>query len=212
MLEKLSSSLGRKDEQPNIEAAEIIAASSDIAALAEIASGLENGPQPVANDCIKVMYEVGYRNPGLIAPYTELFLTLLKSRNNRVVWGSMNALAIVTPIEPGLVFRHFETVKKIYEKGSVITVDCSISVFASLAKAGAEYAEKAFPLIIQHLKTCRPKEVPQHAERAAICIDNKNRQEFLAVLELRMPDLTGSQIKRIGKLVSKLTKQGTDNV
>ena len=91
-----------------------------------------------------------------------------------------------------------------YETGSVITVDNSISVFAKLCKANDNYAETVLPIIINHLQKCKPREVPQHAERAAICFNSKNAGEFIRVLEKRNLDLTASQHTRINKLLRKL--------
>lgn len=91
-----------------------------------------------------------------------------------------------------------------YQEGSVITVDNSISVFAGLCKANADYERTILPIIINHLQKCKPREVPQHAERAAICFNNKNAEEFINVLEKRKSDLSTSQQTRINKLIKKL--------
>ena len=38
-----------------------------------------------AGDCMKVLYKLGTRKPELIAPYTDVFIDLLASKNNRLV-------------------------------------------------------------------------------------------------------------------------------
>jgi hypothetical protein len=78
----------------------------------------------------------------------------------------MTALSKIVPLNPDEAFKNLDIIVNAYEKGSVITVDNSISVFAELVKADKKYEEKVFPIIIEHLEKCRPKEVVQHAERA----------------------------------------------
>jgi hypothetical protein len=67
--------------------------------------------------------------------------------------------------------------------------------------AAPAYQETIAPLLLEHLKTCRPKEVPQHAERAAPCMGGRYAMPFKAALELRLPELTAAQGKRVSKLL-----------
>ena len=204
MIEKLACKLGRNDETPNIELAEYLCKHNDIAGVKEIIDGFKGKDKAVANDCIKVLYEIGGRNPNLISDYANDFISCLRSKNNRLVWGSMTALAAIAEYASEPIYNKLAVVTVAYEEGSVITVDNSISVFAGLCKANADYAKKVLPIIINHLQKCRPREVPQHAERAAICFNNENAGEFINVLEKRKLDLTTSQQTRINKLLKKL--------
>ena len=63
MIELLACRLGRNDEVPNIELTEILCNSMDKNGVREIVDGLKSGNQAVANDCIKVLYEIGRRKP-----------------------------------------------------------------------------------------------------------------------------------------------------
>lgn len=200
--EKLACNLGRRDEVPNIELAEYLVKNNDKTGIKEIVDGLKE--KSLASDCIKVLYEIGERDLKLIASYTDDFVSCLKSKNNRLVWGGMTALAKIAECEPKSVFDNLPEIISAYKGGSVITIDNSISVFAGLAKAGKKYSEKVLPLLIDHLKHCRPKEVAQHAERASICFDASNAKDFINVLEKREQDLTPPQQKRVKKLLQKL--------
>ena len=204
MIEKLACKLGRNDEMPNIELAEHLCRQNDIAGVKEIVDGFKGTDKPVANDCIKVLYEIGRRNPNLISDYAKDFISCLRSRNNRLVWGSMMALATIAECASEPIYDKLAVVTVAYEEGSVITVDNSISVFAGLCKANADYAKTVLPIIINHLQKCKPREVPQHAERAAICFNNENAEEFMKVLEKRKSDLTTSQQARINRLMKRL--------
>jgi len=121
----------------------------------------------VQADCIKVLYEVGYIDPTLVAGYAGDFVKLLDSRNNRLVWGGMIALGTVAQLKPDLVFAHLDQIKKTMREGSVIAVDNAVLVLARAASAGEKYRRVMFPLLINHLMTCRPKDVPQHSEKIA---------------------------------------------
>lgn len=202
--DKLACSLGRKDELPNIELAELLCENNDIAGIKEIVDGLKGKNKTVANDCIKVLYEVGERNPRLIENYAVDFISLVCSKNNRLAWGSMMALSKIAEYVPETVYGRLPVIINAYKEGSVITVDNSISVFAGLCKAKTDYSKEVLPVIIGHLEKCRPKDVPQHAERASVCFDRVNAKDFIAVLEKRRTSLMSSQQTRINKLIKKL--------
>jgi len=201
MIEKLACKLGHRDEQPNIELAIELCEQEDQNGIEEIVSVLKGKDKAVINDCIKVLYEIGYRKPELIAKYADVFLSHLLSKNNRLAWGSMIALGTVADLSADQIYQKLDIVKKAYEIGSVITIDNSISVFAKMCKANKEYEPEIFPIITNHLKYCRPKEVPQHAERALVCIDKTNYQEFVDVLEGRKISLSAPQLKRVDKVI-----------
>ena len=203
MIEKLAYSLGRNDEQPNIDLAKELAETKNKKGIKEIVDGLNDRTEQIANDCIKVLYELGGMSPELISDYAENFIKLLKSKNNRLVWGSMTALSKIASLNPEPIYNSFDTIVEVYEKGSVITIDNSISVFAELVKAGKKYEGKVFPVIIHHLEKCRPKEVGQHAERAFVCINSNNAKEFRETLLKRRDELTDAQKKRVDKLLKQ---------
>ncbi|MDR3120517.1 MAG: hypothetical protein LBU58_04185 [Clostridiales bacterium] len=204
MIELLACRLGRNDEIPNIELAEKLCDSKDKNGIREIADGLKSDDQAIANDCVKVLYEIGQRKPELIPAFTDDFITALSSKNNRIVWGSMRALSFIAPLESKAIFERLPEIITAYKKGSVITVDNSISVFAHLCKANENYQKQIFSLLLDHLAKCRVKEIPQHAERIAVCIDSSNKEAFTKVLDARANELSESQTSRIAKLKKKL--------
>ncbi|MGL4697297.1 hypothetical protein [Enterococcus larvae] len=203
VLEKLAVSQNRKDEAPNIELAELLVAQEDTEGIQELIEGLQM-KKGIANDCIKVLYEIGERNPLLISDHADVFLESLTSRNNRIVWGAMTALVTITEYKADKIYKQIDKVKYAYTNGSVITVDNSISVFAKLCKADRRYEKELFPFLMTHLSTCRSKEVPQHAERISICLNEENKTSFQRVLNERKPDLSSAQMKRVDKLMKDL--------
>jgi len=210
MIDKLAFSLGHNDEIPNIELAILLCETEDKKGIEEVVNGLNSKNKAISNDCIKVLYEIGERKPELISDYAEEFIGLLHSKNNRLAWGSMTALVFVSKVNAKSVFEHLEDVKLAYKNGSVITIDNSISVFANLCNANKKYMETVFPIIIEHLSKCRPKEIPQHSERTMICVNNENCQEFIKVLSERKSELSSSQTTRVNKVIKMVTKSGNN--
>lgn len=205
VLNRLAYCLGRRDEVPNQELARDLAAKKDKAGIREIAENLWNKDKNIQADCIKVLYEVGYLEPKLIVDYTEDFVKCLRSRNNRLVWGGMTALAEVAKASPDAVFKHFDEIKKAKETGSVITVDNAISTLAWTAAGNEKYNQDIFPYLLEHLSSCRPKEVPQHAEKTVPAVNPSNKNDFIKVLEKRMEDLSGSGPARVKKVIKQAT-------
>lgn len=205
VIDKLAHSLGHRDEVPNQELARDLAAKKDRKGIREIAENLWHKDRNIQADCIKVLYEIGYMEPKLIADYAEDFVKLLKSRNNRLVWGGMTALAEVAKVNPDRVFKNLEAIKKAKETGSVITVDNAISTLAYTASANDTYNEAIFPDLLKHLSACRPKEVPQHSEKILAAVNTSNTADFIKVLEKRMEDLSGSGLARVKKIIKQVS-------
>ena len=197
VLDRLAYSQGRRDEVPNQELARDLAARKDKSGIREVAENLWNKDKSIQADCLKVLYEVGYIEPKLIGDYAEEFVKLLRSKNNRLVWGGMTALAEAAKSNPEAVFKHLDEVRKAKEIGSVITVDHAVSALAWTAAANEEYNKAIFPDLLKHLSGCRPREVPQHSERALPAVTPSNKAEFTKVLEKRSEDLSGSGLARV---------------
>ena len=69
-----------------------------------------------------------------------------------------------------------ELVKKVTREGSVITTDNGIKTLAIVAGSKNEYNRDIFPFLMEHLQTCRSKEVPQHAESTLAAVNQVNKR------------------------------------
>jgi hypothetical protein len=197
----------RRDEVPNQELAKELAAKKDRKGIREIADNLWHENSQIQSNCLKVLYEIGYLQPELVAPYTDDFLKLLHSRNNRLVWGAMIALSTVADLKADVVFPHVEEIERVMDQGSVITKDNGVKVLALVASKNAAYSKTVFPYLLHHLETCRPKDVPQHAEKAAVAVNARNKPKFVAVLEKRLVDLSASQAARVKKVIKEVEQR-----
>ena len=173
----------------------------DRVGIREIAENLQHKNRRVQGNCIKVLYEIGYLKPELIAPYADDFLQLLQSKNNRLVWGSMIALSTIAKVAPDALYPHYTKIQRAMERGSVITIDAGVKTLSLIAAANEEYRQTLLPRLLHHLQTCRPKDVPQHAEKTAIAVDAQNPDDLLAILNARLPELSKAQSRRIKKLI-----------
>jgi hypothetical protein len=199
-IQKIAYFQNRRDEIPNQLLAKELAQTQDREGIREIAENLRNDNQNIQSDCLKVLYEIGYINPKLIAEYANIFLKLLKSKNNRLVWGSMIALSTITDLTVDEIYPHYSEIQHTMEKGSVITIDNGIKVLASIA-ANDRYRQELFPYLLKHLENCRPKDVAQHAEKIVAAVNRDNKRAFINVLEKRTPDLTHAQVSRIKRIL-----------
>jgi hypothetical protein len=206
-LKRIAYFQNRRDEGPNQELARDLAQKKDREGIREIAENLWNKDRNVQSDCLKVLYEIGYIDPRLIAGYVADFLRLLKSKNNRLVWGSMIALGTVAELEADAIFEHVEEIKRAMAAGSVITKDNGVKALARVASKKEAYRRAIFPFLADHLATCRPKDVAQHAEKTLVAVDGENKQVFVAVLEKRMVDLSGAQATRVKKVIKDAEKR-----
>jgi len=193
----------RRDEVPNQELARDLAAQKNTQGIHEIAENLWSKDKNVRADCIKVLYEVGYVDPTLVADYAEDFVRLLKSGNNRLVWGGMTALGSIAALRADVIYAHLDEIRRAIAEGSVITVDNGILTLARAAAQGDEISAAIFPYLLNHLRTCRPKDVAQHAEKTLVAVNAVNRNEFVAILEERFEDLSGAGLARVKKVIKE---------
>ncbi len=206
VLIKLACAQNRRDEVPNQKLAQELVQNGDTAGIREIAENLWNKDTDIQSDCIKVIYEIGYLKPELIAAYTPDFLKLLKSRENRLVWGGMLSLSTVAAIKADELFPHAGEIQHAMEKGSVITEDNGVGTLAAIASTKQEYNQVIFPYLCNHLATCRPKSVPQHAEKTLVAVNGNNKSVFIQVLEKKLEDLQGGQVTRVKKVIRDAEK------
>ncbi len=208
VLHKIAYYQNRRDEIPNQELAGELVREQNFEGIREIAENLWNHDKNIQNDCIKVIYEIGEFQPEYIVPYADDCFQLLRSRNNRMVWGAMTALAAIAVVKPEIIYEGIDKIYSAMETGSVITIDNGVKALAVVAGRNGEYNQRIVPFLLSHLRTCRPKEVPQHAEKSIPAINLQNKGRFLEVLHERENDLTLSQMVRVKKIYKALDRLG----
>ena len=200
VLAKIAYFQDRRDEVPNQELAKELAETGDTTGIAEIASHLWDKNKNIQSDCLKVLYEIGYLTPDLIAGYACDFLNLLSSKNNRLVWGAMIALATVADRCADQIWPHVAELIHVVEVGSVITTVWGIKALAKVAATSPERREKIVPFLFEQLKTCIPRDLPTHAENMLCAIDESVKADFLSILAGRQSELSPSQLSRLKRV------------
>ena len=207
VLPKLAYAQGRRDDVPDQQLARELAAANDGGGVKELAENLWNANENISSDCIKTLYELGFIKPELIAGYVDDFLRAIQNKNNRLVWGGMIALGTIAHLKAREIFDHLDLIEKTMQSGSVITVDNGVKTLALVAAASEEYNHVIFPFLLEHLKTCRSKEVPQHAEKSLPAVTSANRGAFIEALNQRMPALSSAQLARVKKVIKASEKK-----
>jgi hypothetical protein len=174
----------------------------------ELVDNLKHKDKNIQSDCIKVLYEIGERGSAdLIAPYCKDFGDILKSKNNRLVWGSMIALDTITLINPKGVYDLLPMIISTIDNGSVISIDHGVGILAQLSSI-TDYTETTFPLLIEQLKKCPSKQLPMYAEKSMIAINSVNQNHFVDLIQSRISEMDkDSQKQRLNKVIAKLKKK-----
>jgi hypothetical protein len=206
IIPKLATSLNRRDEVPKQELAAEIVASEDRAAVTELVENLSNKDKGIRYDCIKTLYEVGYRKPLMIADHLGQFVRLLESKDNRLQWGAMTALSCIVKERPSEIFGALAKIIEAGEKGSVITRDHCVRILATLASLN-KYSEETFPLIVEQLMKAPTNQLPMYAEIALPVVTSINKERFIMALGGRLDDMEReSGRKRVEKVIKKAGK------
>jgi len=204
VIDKLATSLNRRDETANQELAQSIADHADRLAVKELVDNLTNRNKNIQSDCIKVLYEIGERKPALISKYAKDFLALLESKNNRLVWGAMTALDTITLEDPETIRSGLPAIVRSTNSGSIIARDHAVSILTKMITI-RKYEKTAFKLLIEQLKTCPTNQLPMYAENAMRIVNDDNRKTFVNTLSSRMRSIeTLSKRRRVEHVIKKL--------
>lgn len=203
VLGRLAGALGRNDERPNVALAEELADAGDVAAIGELVTALSAAPMAVQNDAIKVLYEIGARRPELVAGHAEAFLALLTSKNNRNVWGALQALEAIAATRPKELAKNLDAILSAADNGSVIAKDKAMQILAHLAAAGHG---EAVPILLDRLAEAAPNQFPMYAELAAP-VAGQHKARLRDILEARIRTVEqASKRGRIEKVLRRLAK------
>ena len=169
VLDKLSGALDRRDEATQCRAGRNHCCQRQPGGRGRTGGAVRIGPVRQANDAIKVLYEIGARNPELIAAQCPVFSQALRSTNNRQVWGAMTAIDTVAERRADALVAELPAIIDAADKGSVIAKDHCNSILVKLARAG--YGDRAVPILVERLRARRAQPVPQ------LCREDRSRAD-----------------------------------
>lgn len=207
VLERLSSSVNRNDEEPNQALAVRIIATGDEKAITELVDNLRNQDKNIQSDCIKVLYEIGNKKPELISAHREAFSSLLKSKNNRLVWGALSALDKICNLYPDKIYEDLPQILDAAERGSVISKDHAVNILIKLA-GNKQYHDEASILLLGQLSACPPNQLPMYAESAMVVLSDDYKTGFLQILQSRLTEFEKeSKRKRVEKVIEMIKQR-----
>lgn len=201
---RLSHASGRRDEGPNVQLAEALAGSKDVDGIARVADIAITGSRQAQQDAIKVLCEVGVRDADLLRPHLQCFLQLIESRNNRMVWGALTALAQLARVDAIPIAANLDAILAAADAGSVIARDQAGQILIAL-KARPDLAGTATAHLLARLKSAAVNQLPMYAERIHAVLEAQDYPDFRAVLMIRHADhMPESKRRRLETIIRKL--------
>lgn len=204
VLNHLACALGRRDEVPNKDLAILLAKRKDKAGAIELVKNLDNKDKNIQSDCIKTLDELSLLAPELVAENSEVFLNLLKSKNNRLQWGAMAVLDNLTDKIPETIYKNLVKIIEAMEKGSVITKDRGMSILIKLC-AYKKHSDQAHELFLEQLLKSPNNQLPMYAEQAIPILTEPFRKRFIDILKKRLPGIEkASKQQRVEKVIKSV--------
>ena len=202
--DKLASALDRRDEEPNIALARELAQSRDKSEIAALSELLTTGTKPERHDAIKVLYELGERAPELISPHLEVFLALLTTRDNRMLWGALSAIDTLGATCPDKLMPQLDRILDAADRSSVIAKDKTMHLLATL-NGHKKFSPIIEPVLFERLKHAAVNQFPMYAEFAATTVSANSRSELMAIIKDRSATISYPAKKaRLEKLLWKM--------
>ena len=206
-IDQIAFNQGRRDEVPNQQLAKDLAETKNKEGLNEISKYLWDKNPSIASDCLKVLYETGYINPGLVADYVDDYIKLLTSKNNRMVWGSMIALSTVAGLKADIIWENLDLIINVIRNGTLITEVSGIKVLTKAALANQKYKEKIINVLFEFLENCRPVDFASRVETISPLITSSEEKEIFAkIIELKKTELSEAQNKKLKTVWNKFLK------
>ena len=149
---------------------------------------------------------VAETSPQMIVPYTDLLIENFNSSINRVVWGSMIALAEIRDQMPEKLFEALPKILDAMDAGTVVTRDYGFRILISLYSVPS-YQEDLLYVILEQIRMAPDNQLGQYAEKFMVVLNPKHKDLLCDVLAERLSELSNSHhINRLNKNLLKLSR------
>lgn len=203
----LSSSLGRKDQKPNIDLGKKIVKLRDQLSLNELKKLLsdDNTPSEIIADVIKTLESVGDEAPDMISDFYPEIKKYLNHEKNHLVWRAMCVMAQIAPYNRTMVYQDLARIIKLMDEGSVITRDHGIKILVDLYHHGSRQ-NMITPLLEEQILKAPDNQLGQYAEKWMRVIHSSDTIKLDKILQERFPELVNeAHRKRVEKIIKKLS-------
>lgn len=204
VIDRFSSALDCRDQGPNEVIAQQIVEESGGKLLAEVIQVIHSKSSVrIKNDAVMVLMAVSRINEAILVQQVGLFIDLLGSKSNRQVFGSMIALANISPLTRKQVKPHLATVLDAMDEGTVVTRDHGYTILTELYKE--DTSGDMLALINEQLLKAPSNQVGQYTEKFMVVVRKEDVSVFMEALEVRSEELTNEHHrKRLGKNLKQL--------
>ena len=142
-----------------------------------------------------------------LIPDIDFFVSNLSSAINRVIFGSMIALAHITHLDTEKLFAALSIIIDAMDKGTVVTRDHGFRIMILLYQ-DINYQDDMFVLIQEQLLKAPSNQLGQYTERLILVLNKKHLNSFIETLEERRNDIANEyHLARLKKNLKKLYKQ-----
>ncbi len=204
ILPRLASSLDRRDEHPNIELAIVLAQSGDQQAIDELFTIAISATKPFRHDALKTLYETALRNPQMLLPHLDQLIDLMQTKDNRMIWGAIQALDALTNLAPHYVASKLDIILDAADRSSVVAKDKTMSILSKL-NGKHQYAKLVTPILLMRLTHAAPNQFPMYAEFAAATMPDTAISELVQIIKQRQKSVASpAKQKRLNKILQDL--------
>lgn len=206
--DQLAFALNRNDQEPNKRVAKRIVENEDSNAVSELVSFVDSKPkQRAQSDAVLALAYVAEDAPELVADKVDFFISQLDSPVNRLIFGSMIAMAHLAHLSKDQLFDRLPIIIDAMDAGTVVTRDYGFRIMVTLYEE-KELQEDMFVLILEQLAKAPSNQLGQYAERIMDVLNKTHLKLLIDTLEERRTDITNEHhIKRLNKNLKKLYKQ-----
>jgi len=196
--------LGRKDQQPNIDLAKKLAKSGTNDDIIELFEYCKSGKKVQKSDAIKVIYELAQLRPSLVAPYIQNLIDLLATKNNRMIWGILQAINALADENPEVIIKNLNLILQASDRSSVIAKDNLMAILAKLNQK-PRFKKLLTPVILQRLEHSAPNQFPTYAQLIAPTIEKESKEVLMQIILERRKSISSiAKLKRLDKTLREL--------
>ena len=204
ILGRLSVSMSRADEMPNLELAADIVVADDAEAVDVLVTVIERHDDTHAPDAARVLFEVGVRAPELLVVQADRLLAMCDDSRKDMLPFTMFALSPIAP-------RYAETLWDLRDlfwsaladltKPADLAQAGAVRLLSALCSAGPDYARTLAGGLVDLLGKCMPKDVAFFAESVLPALGTAHSHRAKPVLDRRMKELTPAEVARLRRAV-----------
>lgn len=200
ILERLSVSMDRYDDIPNLELAASIVFHLDREAVEILIAVMERNDEVHGPDAARVLAEVASRDAELIEPYVERMVALVNYDNWEMLPFVMCSLAPMGDRVAEDLWDYRELLWAVLNEESDDTdfaQAAAVKLLSAMCAAGPDYARTLAGGLVDLLGKCMPCHVAMYAEAVLPALGSAHSHRAKPVLDRRIKELMPAEVARL---------------